>query len=49
MANAETIRSEEAESGADPSKDRLKDVAGRTLQFFTDVASDVIRRAILTP
>jgi hypothetical protein len=40
MANTQTIRSEEAESEADPSKDRLKHVAGHTLQFFTDVVSE---------
>jgi hypothetical protein len=40
MANAQTARSEQAQSGADPSKGRLKDVAGHTLQYFSDVASE---------
>lgn len=39
MAKAQTVRSERAESGADPSRERLKDVARHSLQYFSEVAS----------
>ncbi len=40
MANAQATASEQAQSRTDPSKGRLKDAAGHTLQYFSEVTSE---------